>query len=260
MPDDQAPQRRQDAQVAARQKVEEELLAALPRLHRPAARLVLRLTSRFVVLREVGKTAYIQALDVARAASRALGTTLAKDGVIEAPEDVFFLTRAELSGPLPADAASRVTERRAFYKACQTIALPEYWTGMPTPIPVNEGLGKGSPEAIELHGLGITPGRVSGQVRVVHDPIAEPPLEPGEILVCATTNPAWVTLFLIAGALVIDVGGPLSHGAIAARELGIPCVINTREGTTLLRTGDHVVVDSDHGTVTTVGPREGALK
>ena len=56
-------------------------------------------------------------------------------------------------------------------------------------------------------------------------------------------------LFLVAGALVIDLGGPLSHGAIAARELGIPCVINTRHGTARLRTGDLVVVDGEAGTV-----------
>jgi pyruvate,water dikinase len=100
-----------------------------------------------------------------------------------------------------------------------------------------------------LDGIGVSPGRVTAPVRVIHDPLVDTTLEPGEILVCATTNPAWITLFLVAGALVIDVGGPLSHGAIAARELGIPCVINTRHGTARLRTGDLVVVDGDAGTV-----------
>jgi phosphoenolpyruvate synthase/pyruvate phosphate dikinase len=74
-------------------------------------------------------------------------------------------------------------------------------------------------------------------------------LEDGEILVCETTNPSWVTLFVVAGALVIDIGGALSHGAIVARELGIPCVINTRDGSRRLRTGDTVVVDGSTGAV-----------
>jgi pyruvate,water dikinase len=82
----------------------------------------------------------------------------------------------------------------------------------------------------------------------VHDS-GDEQLEAGEILVCETTNPSWVTLFLIADAMVIDIGGVISHGAIAARELGIPCVINTRDGTRRLRTGDIVRVDGATGTV-----------
>jgi pyruvate,water dikinase len=89
---------------------------------------------------------------------------------------------------------------------------------------------------------------VTGRARVVHDSDEEP-LRPGEILVCETTNPCWVTLFLVADAMVIDIGGVISHGAIAARELGIPCVINTRDGTRVLHTGDLVRVDGGSGTV-----------
>ena len=75
-------------------------------------------------------------------------------------------------------------------------------------------------------------------------------LEPGEILVCETTDPSWASLFLVASALVIDIGGALSHGAIVARELGVPCVINTRVGTRCLRTGDLLRVDGERGSVT----------
>jgi pyruvate,water dikinase len=85
-------------------------------------------------------------------------------------------------------------------------------------------------------------------VAVVSDP-AEADVEPGDVLVCATTDPSWASLFLVAAAVVIDIGGPISHGAIVARELGIPCVINTRTGTRQLHTGDLVCVDGDKGTV-----------
>jgi phosphoenolpyruvate synthase/pyruvate phosphate dikinase len=90
---------------------------------------------------------------------------------------------------------------------------------------------------------------VTARVCVVTDPFDDPPLGDGDVLVCETTNPSWVVLFASAGALVIDVGGVLSHGAIAARELGIPCVINTRDGTRRLRTGDVVTVDGSTGVV-----------
>jgi pyruvate,water dikinase len=95
----------------------------------------------------------------------------------------------------------------------------------------------------------VAPGVVVGTARVVRDS-EEDQLQPGEILVCETTNPSWVTLFLVAEAMVIDIGGVISHGAIAARELGIPCVINTRDGTRLLRTGDLIRVDGSTGVVT----------
>jgi pyruvate,water dikinase len=251
LPDDQAPPRRQEAQVAARRAMEARLLGALPAAQRPVARLALRLTARFVPLREVGKAAYVQAFDVARAAVRAAGAALEKEGILADADDVFFLTREELCAGLPEDVAGVVAERRSFHGACRRVTIPEYWAGMPPLTPL-EAMGAGrhdAPGGVTLEGIGVSPGVITGRARVIDDPLAEAGLEPGEILVCGTTNPAWVTLFLVAGALVIDVGGPLSHGAIAARELGIPCVINTRHGTARLRTGDLVVVDGDAGTV-----------
>jgi phosphohistidine swiveling domain-containing protein len=211
-------------------------------------------------LREVGKTAYVQAFDVARAAARAAGAALEKEGTVAVADDVFFLTRDELCAGLPEDVAGVVAERRSFHGACRRVTIPESWAGMP-PLRPTAGAGTGRPVQAEpgrhggpggpvsLEGIGVSPGVITGRARVIRDPLVETTLEPGEILVCATTNPAWITLFLVAGALVIDVGGPLSHGAIAARELGIPCVINTRHGTARLRTGDLVVVDGDRGTV-----------
>jgi pyruvate,water dikinase len=67
--------------------------------------------------------------------------------------------------------------------------------------------------------------------------------------VCPTTDPSWASFFVAAAALVIDIGGPMSHGAIIARELGIPCVINTGDGTRRIRTGDRLQVDGDNGVV-----------
>ena len=101
----------------------------------------------------------------------------------------------------------------------------------------------------EITGLAVSPGVVEGRARVVLD-AATSELEPGEVLVCQTTDPSWASLFLVASALVIDIGGALSHGAIVARELGVPCVINTRLGTHRLRTGDRLRVDGNTGVVT----------
>jgi pyruvate,water dikinase len=103
--------------------------------------------------------------------------------------------------------------------------------------------------ATELTGAAASAGVVEGIARVVASPRDGDELVAGEILVCHTTDPGWAGLMQVSSALVIDVGGPLSHGAIVARELGLPCVIGTRDGTAVLRNGDRISVDGTTGRV-----------
>lgn len=93
---------------------------------------------------------------------------------------------------------------------------------------------------------------MEGSCRIIHSSNDSDDLRPGEILVCRTTDPSWASYFFAASAVIIDIGGPLSHGAIVAREMGIPCVINVQEGTKLIKTGDRVRVDGDRGEITLV--------
>jgi pyruvate,water dikinase len=125
--------------------------------------------------------------------------------------------------------------------------------GEPVAIPIRDRTS--GVEGEELAGLGVSPGVFEGRVRVVDDP-ADPSLQPGEVLVCETTDPSWASLMFVAGALVIDIGGAVSHGAIVARELGVPCVIGTRRACGWLRTGDVVRVDGTAGTVRRVKDAE----
>ncbi len=243
-----APEAVEKARVAEREKATATLMAALPPSRRPAARLVLGATRRYIPLREVGKTAFLQSLDTARAAARMVGDDLARRGVVGDPDDVFYLTVAELIDPTLSDGIKEVVavrrERRDEYLKFK---LPESWTGQPEAIPITAS--EAAAEGSEIAGLAVSPGVVEGRARVVLDPLCGEPLQPGEILVCETTDPSWTSLFLVAAGLVIDVGGALSHGAILARELGVPCVINSRIGTQVLRTGDLLRVDGDAGRV-----------
>jgi len=235
------------ARIAERAQATAALLAALPAARRPAARLMLGAARRYLPLREVGKTAFLQSLDTARAAARVVGEDLARRGVAGDPDDAFYLTVAEMADPTLSDGIKEaVALRRERRDEYLKFKLPESWTGQPEAIPVTaaEAAGEGS----EISGLAVSPGVAEGRARVVRDPLADP-LEPGEILVCETTDPSWTSLFLVAAGLVIDIGGALSHGAILARELGVPCVINTRVGTAVLRTGDVLRVDGDAGRV-----------
>ena len=97
--------------------------------------------------------------------------------------------------------------------------------------------------------MGVSQGIAEGRARVLTAPNGDARMEPGEILVCPTTDPSWAGLLMLASGAVVDMGGSLSHGAVVARELGIPCVMNTGNGSKILRTGDRVRMDGSTGIV-----------
>jgi pyruvate,water dikinase len=248
MDESAAPAEVEAGRAREREAATAALLSALPAAKRPAAKFLLGATRRHIPLREVGKTAFLQLVDTARASARVVGEDLARRGVVGDPDDVFYLTVGEVLDPSLGggikDAVAFRRERRDDYL---TVKLPDSWTGQPEAVLITarEAAAEGS----EIKGLAVSPGVVEGRARVVLDPLAGDPVEPGEILVCETTDPSWTSLFLVTAGLVIDIGGPLSHGAILARELGVPCVINSRIGTQVLRTGDLLRVDGDTGRV-----------
>ncbi len=99
-----------------------------------------------------------------------------------------------------------------------------------------------------LVGTAVSAGVVEGTARVVRDP-SDGSLEPGEILVAPSTDPGWTPLFLNAAGLVMEVGGRMTHGALVAREYGIPAVASVSNATTEIRTGDRIRIDGKNGTV-----------
>jgi pyruvate,water dikinase len=228
-----------------REALERDLLASLPVHRRPAARAVLRLAASIIPMRGVGKAAFLQTLDMARAAARRTGELLAADGLLDDVEDVFYLTMDEVAAPPPdaKDLVARRRERRAYY---ETLQIPAAWLGNPRAVVSSPSRGPLVDGALE--GVGASPGTVEGTVRVVTSP-DDRGIEPGDVLVAPCTDPSWASVMFISSALVVDIGGALSHAAIVARELGIPCVVNTRTGTQQLRTGDRVRVDGARGLV-----------
>jgi pyruvate,water dikinase len=104
-----------------------------------------------------------------------------------------------------------------------------------------------------LQGVAASPGRITGLARVIHGPDEFGQMQPGDILVARITTPAWTPLFALAAGVVTDVGGPLSHGSIVAREYHIPAVLGTGLATERLSSGQRVTVDGDAGTVTLAG-------
>ncbi|MDT7747987.1 MAG: rifampicin phosphotransferase [Pseudonocardiales bacterium] len=245
-----APRPRSAAQRGERVGASGELAAALPALRRPSARLLVRLAGRYLALREQGKAGYLITFDVARAAARRLGGQLVGAGVLSEVGDVFFLTDAELRSADPGPAAALVPARRAVYLERQGQRLPDAWCGVPEPIAVAApgAGGPAAPAGTTLTGVGACGGVVEGRARVVADP-EKTELDEGDLLVCEATDPSWISLFVVASGVVTDLGGMLSHGAIVARELGIPCVVGTRTGSRQIRDGQRIRVDGARGVV-----------
>ena len=100
-----------------------------------------------------------------------------------------------------------------------------------------------------MRGLAASPGVVEGRARVLVREDEMDALQPGEILVVHTTDVGWTPLFLVAAGVVTELGGPLSHAAVVAREFGVPSVVNVVGATRAIRTGDLLRVDGDHGVV-----------
>ena len=99
-----------------------------------------------------------------------------------------------------------------------------------------------------LQGTPASPGRVTAPARVILDPTGAR-LEPGEILVAPSTDPGWTPLFLTASGLVMEMGGMISHGAVVAREYGIPAVVGVPSATERITTGQQITIDGASGII-----------
>ena len=243
-PDGADPAAAERAQIDRRRRVEARFLASVPAVRRPIARLALSLGGRYIPLRGVGKVAFLQGMDVCRAAARRLGELMAAEGTLAAADDVFFLTVEDLRAGWPVDADAVAAERRAFHDLYSTLDLPEIWQGEPGAVATVAEAG----DVHSITGIGASPGVVEGPVRVILDPAAAS-VQDGEILVARNTDPAWASLMFLSAGLISDIGGLMSHTAVVARELGIPCAVNTRTATRTLRTGDRIRLDGGTGTV-----------
>jgi phosphohistidine swiveling domain-containing protein len=246
-PESDNPITRERARTVELAKMQGALLAALPLHARPGAGLILRLAARRIPLRGVGKRAFLQSIDAARATARRVGDLLVESGHVLDASDIFLLTGDELLAPPPTDLKGLIERRRQARARYQALRLTStQWVGLPG----TEAADTAGPIGIDgvISGIGVSGGVVEGTARVVTDPsFAE--VEPDEVLIAQTTDPSWSSIMFISSALVVDIGGALSHAAVVARELGIPCVVNTGHGTQLIKTGDQVRVDGTKGTV-----------
>jgi len=180
-----------------------------------------------------------------------LGQRWAERGWLPQADDIFFLTVSELERlvaegdpmALEHDLHSLVTDRRLAYEYWFTVVPPDVIGPDGQPVVEEEK------EATVLEGIAVSGGRTRGIARIVLDPREAARLHAGEILVTQATDPGWTPIFPLVSGLVLEIGGQLSHGAIVAREYGIPAVLNVQGAMRRIRDGQVITVDGNTGKV-----------
>jgi pyruvate,water dikinase len=202
-------------------------------------------------LRESPKFLLIRLFGLARAGLLDSGRQLADAGVLDRADDVFFLKLDELRALAAREPRAwrlLIAQRRQTYRReLRRRQVPRVLLSDGRAFYDEADAPAGSGARV-LVGTPVSPGVAEGVVRVVRDP-AGARLAPGEVLVCPGTDPSWTPLFLAAAGLVTEVGGLITHGAVVAREYGIPAVVGVPQATTRLRTGQRVRVDGTSGHV-----------
>lgn len=211
----------------------------------------LELVHRFMPFREEGKDYLMLAYDTLRALALELGRRL------DVGDGVFQLTRDEIFDALRVGfAPHHLIEQRQFtYRAEVRLALPRV-------IDANAIERLGEPAEIEMKAgayksLSISVGHAAGPARVLHEATEAGDFGTGYILVCPSTDPAWTPLFVNAAGLVLECGGALSHGAVVAREMGLPAVV-LADATRIFRNGEQIEIDGNNGWVGRARPDAGA--
>jgi phosphohistidine swiveling domain-containing protein len=224
------------------------------RLRAAIVRLSLGRVRELVGMRETHKDYLVRVLAHVRAQLAAIGSELVEAGMLAAPEDVFFLdlvqARAALAGT---DMRAVVAQRREDYeRELRRRQVPRIMLSDGTQPETLASPTLASPDREpaddQLTGTPASAGTVTGTARVVLDPVGAR-LEPGEILVAPSTDPGWTPLFLTAGGLVMEMGGANSHGAVVAREYGIPAVVGVPDATLRITTGQQITIVGATGVV-----------
>jgi phosphohistidine swiveling domain-containing protein/ketosteroid isomerase-like protein len=259
MPDEDSPDARHLRLEATRVAAAARIRSMLPdEASRQSFDVALRSAARTIPLREKTKLIAVTTINEVRMAMRELGRRGVASGYYAAPEDVMMLLESELDDYVadPARFAPVIAGRLAQYLALFELEPPFIIDADPAPLGEWARRSRPRPAAAlpgdVLRGVGGSAGRYQGRARVGLDLPAALALEPGEILVAPITDAAWTPLFLVAGAVVVDVGALNSHAVVVSRELGIPCVLSVQDATARLRDGMLLAVDGTAGTVTVV--------
>jgi pyruvate,water dikinase len=261
-----------ERQQAASERREEATQTTLQRLKRVRLKLFHRFLAsaqRYAPLREDGLAEVGLSYPLLRKMLREVGSRLAEGGMIETSDDIFWLRQDEVeraAARLDSDRALQdmspvILKRKAAWHAARRtvppMMLPQLKPFGIDIMKLKEGRSRRN-NGNTIKGVAASPGQVTAPASVVHGPDEFSNMKTGDVLVTALTTPAWTPLFARASAVVTDIGGPLSHGSIVAREYGIPAVLGTGEATERIQNGQVITVDGATGLVTLIRDDNGS--
>ena len=237
---------------------DKEYHSVVSRLSRIKKWIYLRLISQVkksIALRERGRLLQSLLFGEFRQLILEIGKKLQDTNILCEADDIFFLNFQEINQLIngkfqfPQHIVRQINDRRETYQQQMAMEPPRFFL-----LKNGEYL---TPETVlslemrdtnEMSGIGVSSGIITGISRVILDPTKDDPILPGEILITRTTDPGWTPLFLIAGGLILERGGLLSHGAIVAREFGIPAVVGVNNAIKI-GTGKKISVDGTRGII-----------
>jgi phosphohistidine swiveling domain-containing protein len=256
------PHERQRAAEEKRMQAAEATLKRLGGVRRWAFRKTLGMAQTMAQVRENALSDIGLGYPVLRQMLHELGRRFEQAGLIAQGEDIYWLEADEVEDAVASlerggelsSLAEEVAQRRTTHEALKRVSPPPmlppkkklFGINMESWLPAAED----SQAAGTLKGVAASAGRITAPACVLHGPEDFDEMRPGDVLVAGTTTPAWTPLFAMASAVVTDIGGPLSHGSIVAREYGIPAVLGTGVATRRIQSGQTITVDGSAGVVT----------
>ena len=207
-----------------------------------------------VARREIAKSYLIKVLAKFKHAYWKLAVIMVSECRLPETSLLFFLTHREIGELLENRSVKLIRlarRRRRIFPERDKIAFPKVSIGCPLPVQKTEHVPLQT-AFFTLKGMPVSRGKAEGRACIVKSLQDTSQLKEGDVMICKLTDIGWSPYFPLISGLVTEIGGSLSHGAIIARECGIPCIVNTSSATDMFHTGDHVILDSTAGTVSKV--------
>ncbi|MEO1435781.1 MAG: PEP/pyruvate-binding domain-containing protein [Bacteroidota bacterium] len=229
------------------EKHKEEIFSRLKRRQKAVIKRILDKARDSVARREISKSACIRLQYKIKLGYLKLAQQLVTMNLLDDEDQIFFLQHDEI-GQLVHDLhptwKNLAAQRRELHPVFESLTFEDINYGYPSPIEVEKQIEEGS-----LVGIPVSIGKTSGKIRIIRKLEDAHEIQPGEILVAQITDVGWSPYFSLISGLITEIGSPLSHGAVVAREYGLPAVVGVKGALKALKTGQLVELDGINGTV-----------
>ncbi|XP_055937267.1 putative phosphoenolpyruvate synthase isoform X2 [Argiope bruennichi] len=212
--------------------------------------------------REQTKSLVIKTVDWFRQTCEQMGKLMVEEGMLPDKELIYFLTLEEIKEMMETrrpGLVSKAIRRRRLQPKLDKLQFPEIIYGTPKPIEGDDDLSQYS-SSFTLKGIPVCQGKVKGVARVVSTLSEASSIKNGDILITHSTDIGWSPYFPLLSGVVTVLGGLISHGAVVAREYGLPCVVGVQKAMSAFKSGDVVILDGRNGTISKLSNEDAEIK